>query len=108
MVVVVDSVLVPGVAVEVVVVVELLEEDEPPAGDGFTTVVLFSVFFSAGGVTVSDFCSQAASNAAPASMQMIFFIGRNPLWVTHRIDARLDFGLAAFEKMKPPPIARKS
>ena len=45
------------------------------AGDGFTTVVLFSVFLSAGGVTVSVFCSHAANNAAvPARMQMYFFI----------------------------------
>jgi len=37
-------------------------------------VVLLS-FFSAGGfVTVVSFCSQAASNAAPARMQMYFFI----------------------------------
>ena len=44
------------------------------AGDSFTTVVLVS-FFSAGGlVTVVSFCSQAASNAAPAKMQMYFFI----------------------------------
>ena len=45
------------------------------AGEGFTTVVLLSVFFSAGGLTVSVFCSQAASkDAAPAKMQMYFFI----------------------------------
>ncbi len=44
------------------------------AGEGFTTVVLFSVFLSAGGLVVSVFCSQAASNAAPARMQMYFFI----------------------------------
>ena len=29
----------------------------------------------AAGATVSVFCSQAASNAAPAKMQMYFFIG---------------------------------
>lgn len=45
------------------------------AGDGFTTVVLVSVFLSAAGFTVSVFCSQAASKAAvPARMQMYFFI----------------------------------
>ena len=44
-------------------------------GEGFTTVVLLSVFFSGGGLTVSVFCSQAASkDAAPAKMQMYFFI----------------------------------
>jgi hypothetical protein len=45
---------------------------------GFTTVVLFSVFFSAGeaaGVfTVSVFCSHAAKSAALAKMQNSFFI----------------------------------
>src|SRR6202165_5724762 len=42
---------------------------------GFTTVVLFSVFLSAGGVvTVSVFCSHAARSAAPAKMQNSFFI----------------------------------
>ena len=54
------------------------------AGDGLTTVVLVSVFRSAG-VTVSVFCSQAASkDAAPAKMQMYFFIScrwENPMWV---------------------------
>ncbi len=69
----VESELVPGD--DVTVVLLLLLDEVPPAGVGFTTVVLFSVFLSAAGVTVSDFCSQAASNAAPASIQMIFFIG---------------------------------
>jgi hypothetical protein len=80
-----------GEAVDVVVLVLLLEDvpllgEEPvlivvfvsvlfsPAGEGLTTVVLVSVFFSAGGLVVSVFCSQAASNAAPARMQMYFFI----------------------------------
>src|ERR1043166_1504586 len=48
------------------------------AGDGLTIVVLLSFFsvFSppAGGVTVVSFCSHAASSAAPARMQMYFFI----------------------------------
>jgi hypothetical protein len=44
---------------------------------GFTTVVLLS-FFSAGGfVTVVSFCSQAASSARLASMQIYFFIPMN-------------------------------
>jgi hypothetical protein len=74
---------------EVVVVVVVLEEslgEEPVftvvfvsvfsvvAGEGFTTVVLFSVFFSAGGLVVSVFCSHAASKAAPARMEMYFFM----------------------------------
>ena len=44
---------------------------------GLTTVVLFSVFFSAGaaGVTVSVFCSHAPRSAALARMQINFFIG---------------------------------
>jgi hypothetical protein len=36
-------------------------------------VVLLSVFFSAG-VTFSDFCSHAAKSAAPARMQIYFFM----------------------------------
>lgn len=75
-------VLVEGVeadeGVEVVVVVLLLLELEPPpAGEGFTTVVLFSVLLAGepAGVTVSDFCSHAANSAALARMQIYFFIG---------------------------------
>jgi hypothetical protein len=41
---------------------------------GLTTVVLFSVFLSAGGATVSVFCSQAPRSAALAKMQINFFI----------------------------------
>jgi hypothetical protein len=45
------------------------------AGEGFTIVVFVSFFSPAGGFTVSVFCSQAAINdAAPARMQMYFFI----------------------------------
>ena len=45
------------------------------AGEGFTIVVFVSFFSPAGGFTVSVFCSQAANNdAAPARMQMYFFI----------------------------------
>jgi hypothetical protein len=89
-----------GEAEDVVVLVLLLLEDDSLLGDivaageepvlmvvfvsvfsevageaeGFTTVVLFSVFRSAPGV-VSVFCSQAARrDAAPARMQMYFFI----------------------------------
>ena len=71
-----DSVVVPGDdAVVDVLVLELLL-DFAGAADGFTIVVLFSVFLSAGavGATVSVFCSQAARSAAPARMQMYFFI----------------------------------
>jgi len=60
------------VVVLIVVLVSVLVDT---VGDGFTTVVLVSDFFSAGGVTVSVFCSHAASrDAAPARMQMYFFI----------------------------------
>ncbi len=62
----------------VVVVLLLLEWAPPPAGEGFTTVVLFSVLLPAGepaGATVSLFCSHDARSAAPAMMQMYFFIG---------------------------------
>jgi hypothetical protein len=45
---------------------------------GFTTVVLCSVFFSGAGevagATTSVFCSQAPRSAAPAKMQINFFI----------------------------------
>ena len=45
------------------------------AGEGFTIVVFVSFFSPAGGFTVSVFCSQAANNdAAPARVQMYFFI----------------------------------
>ncbi|MFL6596219.1 MAG: hypothetical protein ACJ8HQ_12315 [Chthoniobacterales bacterium] len=75
---VVDSVLVWLEGVDVVVVVLLLLELEPPpAGEGFTTVVLFSVLLPGepAGVTVSDFCSHDTNSAALARMQMYFFIG---------------------------------
>ena len=74
---VVVDVEVSGVALAVVVVVVLSEVlDDPPAGDGFTMVVLFSVFSAgeAAGAVVSVRCSQAAKSAAPARMQMYFFI----------------------------------
>ena len=55
----------------IVVFVSVLVE---VAGDSLTTVVFVS-FFSAGGlVTVVSFCSHATSSAAPARMQMYFFI----------------------------------
>jgi hypothetical protein len=45
---------------------------------GFTTVVLFSTFFSGAGevpgATTVSFCSQAARSAALAKMQINFFI----------------------------------
>ena len=66
-----------GVEVVVVFVVVLLSEELEVAGDGFMTVVLFSVFSGAGdaaGAVVSVFCSQAAKSAALARMQMYFFI----------------------------------
>jgi hypothetical protein len=50
------------------------------AGDSFTIVVLLSFFSPGGLVTVVSLCSQAASDAAPAKMQMYFFmteIGRS-------------------------------
>jgi len=74
-VVVLDSVLVsvPGEDVVLIVVFDsvLLEV----AGEGLTMVVLLS-FFSAGGVTVVSFCSQATSKAVPARTQIYFVIGR--------------------------------
>ena len=76
-VVVVVEVLVPGDEEVLTFVSVLFSVLLVAAGDSFTIVVLFSVLFSAGGlVTVVSFCSQAASNAAPARMQIIFFIGK--------------------------------
>ena len=64
-----------GLVVTVVLVLVVVSVEV--AGDGFTTVVLFSVVSAgdAAGATVSVFCSQAASSAALARMQMYFFIG---------------------------------
>jgi hypothetical protein len=63
--------------------------------DGFTTVVLFSVLLSAGGLVVSVFCSQAANNAAPARRQMYFFIVyKGLMWVNQLFGASRHFGLA--------------
>ena len=64
--------------------------------DGFTTVVLFSVLLSAGGLVVSVFCSHAASKAAPARMEMHFFMFswmEAPMWVNPIIGASILFGL---------------
>lgn len=64
------------VEVEVLLVLELL--DPPPAGEGFTIVVLLSAFAAgdapAAGATVSVFCSHAARSAALARIPMYFFI----------------------------------
>ena len=68
------SVFVPLLGAEPVLIVVFDSVLLEGAGDSFTIVVLFSVLFSAGGVTVVSFCSQAASNAAPAKMQRYFFI----------------------------------
>ncbi len=52
-------------------------------GDGAVVVVVVSVdaveLGLAAGVTVSVFCSQAASNAAPARMQMYLVIVEKPI-----------------------------
>jgi len=60
-----------GVGELVVVVVVVVSAG---AGLVVTVVVDVSVLGLAAGVTVSVFCSQAASNAAPAKMQMNLFI----------------------------------
>jgi len=84
---------------EVVLIVVLDSVFVDVVGEGFTTVVLLSVFFSGGGLTVSVFCSQAASkDAAPAKMQMYFFISCDgPYWVTQIFGASQHFGLADME-----------
>ena len=53
------------------VVSVFVEED---GSFSFTTVVLLSFFSPGGFVTVVSFCSQAASKAAPARIQMSVFI----------------------------------
>jgi hypothetical protein len=55
------------------------EPDVPPEGDDLSmTVVLLSLFFSAGGlVTVVSFCSHAARKAMLIKRQMYFMISRN-------------------------------
>ena len=67
-----------AVGAVVVLVVVLVSFVFSLVAGGFTMVVLFSVFFSAGeaaGVfTVSVFCSHAAKSAALAKMQNNFFI----------------------------------
>lgn len=72
-----DSVVVPGVPSddEVVVVLELVLVSELGVAEGFTIVVLVSVFVAgvAEGVT-SVFCSHAARSAATARIGMYFFI----------------------------------
>ncbi len=72
-VVVVDSVFVSLPGEDLVSIVVFDSVSLEVAGDGLTIVVLLS-FFSAGGFTVVSFCSQATSKAAPAKMQMHFFI----------------------------------
>jgi hypothetical protein len=75
--VVVDSVVLPSEAAGVIVAIGVDSAGLVDAG-GFTTVVLFSVVLSAGeaaGATVSVFCSHATRSAAPARMQIYFFIG---------------------------------
>lgn len=86
---VLDESVVDGVVIGVVIGVEagavivlvvdvLVSVCVAEAGDGFTIVVLFSVFSGAGevvtGATVSDFCSHAERSATLARMQMYFFI----------------------------------
>ena len=73
-----------GDAVVVVFVVLELLEVPPPAGEGLTMVVLFSVAGEAppaAGVT-SVLCSHAPRSAALARMQISFFIYRMgcPVW----------------------------
>ncbi len=75
--VVVDSMLVSGVAVAVgnvvIVVSVVLVVAGVMVADGFTIVVVLSAG-EAAGVTVSVRCSHAARRAAPAKTQIYFFI----------------------------------
>ena len=60
------------------VLIVVFVSDLVVAGEGFTIVVLCSVLAAgepdAGVFTVSVFCSHAARSAAPARMQIYFFI----------------------------------
>ena len=71
-----DPLEVAGEDVVVVLVLVVFDVLVPPAGDGFTMVVWWSDFVlgEAPGATVSTRCSQDASSAALATMQMYFFI----------------------------------
>ena len=75
------------------------------AGEGFTIVVFVSFFSPAGGFTVSVFCSQAASNdAAPARMQIYFFIRllmEDPMWITP-YSAQQGLSALPWGKVHPP------
>jgi hypothetical protein len=75
-VVVVVELLVPGDELALTLVFDSVVDDVPPEGDDLSrTVVLFSVFFSPGGlVTVVSLCSQAARKATPNNRQMYFII----------------------------------
>lgn len=55
----------------IVVFVSVLVEG---AGDSLMIVVFVSVFSAGGLVTVVSFCSHAINSAAPARMQIYFFI----------------------------------
>lgn len=75
-----ELLLLPEAGVEAVVVLLFVVElllllFSAPLPAGFTTVVLFSVFFSGvAGATVSVFCSQPTKRAAPARIRIYFFI----------------------------------
>ena len=67
---------------------------------GFTTVVLFSTFFSGAGelpgATTVSFCSHPPRSAAVAKMQNNFFISLDwlPILGQRLIESRAGFGLA--------------
>jgi hypothetical protein len=104
---------VPGVEVAagLVVVVLVLSEvlEVPPAGVGFTTVVLFSVLFSGAGevagAAVSVRCSQAVRSAAPARMQMYFFIMLRIGWA--HIGLKAESGQGEFSALRKSEFARR-
>jgi hypothetical protein len=78
-VVVVEDELVPGDELVFDVLFVVLEVDELPLVGSFSLTMVVSFFSDEvpGGVlTVVSFCSQAASKAAPAKMQIILFIVR--------------------------------
>jgi hypothetical protein len=56
------------------VVLEDVEDEPPEAGDDLSMTVVFSLFFSAGGVTVVSFCSHAARKAKLTRMHKYFIL----------------------------------
>ena len=71
---------------------------------GFTTVVLFSVFLSAAGGATTVFSSHPPRSAAPAKMQINFFIG---FWIVAHVGAKPESVRANFSALPKPNFRRR-